>query len=174
MDGKRKFYLLGIVWAVFLLLSFCFYLKMMIPNAKGHIINNPYTMDSVWRNGDSNWHNDTLLYTILQNKPVHIHPDSWYFDYVSAFADKVIMDEDIEAQVKASQINIAEYTYLNHMLAIAHDTLFEEEVKEIIASDTEAGAADLYIAAESIADADEIMVFHDEAGNLYVKGFLKE
>lgn len=163
-----------LIWILILFLILSVYIKMMVPNHIGYIKNNPYTIDSVWDAFDNNWHNDILLYTLFQNKPVRIHPDSWYFDYVSAFSAYIILDDTVDAQVDSKQIELSEYTYLNHMLVAAHDTLFDGQAKAVMTSQTSEGAADLYIDEDSIATEEEIMVFHDELGNLYLRGYSNE
>lgn len=169
---NKRFWLIGIIWSVFLLLLGSYYMKMMVPSYKNYIIWNPYTIDSVWVEEGNDWHNDILLYTLLQNKVVHINRESWYFDYVSAFSDNVIADEMVEAKINSGQLET--YTYLNHMLPIVHDTLFSDEAKKAISSKNPEGAPALYVDEESLISADEILIFHDDVGNLYVKGYFYE
>ena len=86
-------------WCVFLIFSGGYYFKVMIPTMQYYTINNPYTMDSVWNAEENDWHNDMLLNTIFSEKKVYINPESWYINYVQAFAKNVVLDNAMDTYV---------------------------------------------------------------------------
>lgn len=162
------------VWGLFLLVSVLFYIKTIIPSHIYYTINNPYTMDSVWDKEENGWHNDVLLNTLFSDNTIYINPESWYIDYVTAFAGNVVADEELEAIIDGNKIDKDSYIYLDHIIAIQNSTLFEEDVIETINKAPD-GAACLYIAEENIAELAEGIVFvHDECGNVYLRGFKSE
>lgn len=160
-----------IVWLVFLVLAVESFFKLIVPSHSYYTINNPYTMDSVWEEEENKWHNDVLLNTLFAEKPVYINPESWYADYVCAFAPRVILDERIEAFLETGDMPADSYTCLNHMIAIQNSTLFRDEVIDIIAGTAPEGAALLYIDEPSIASSEGILLLHDQCGNIYLKGY---
>jgi len=129
---------------------------------------NYYISDSVWNPEYSKWHDDTILYTLFKAKTVYINPDSWYAVYVEAFADDVVWDERVDAMINTKLIDQDTYTRMNHMSLVSHSTLFEEKVREVLSSSEE--GLYLFIAEESVYSSNNIVLFHDDAGNIYLKG----
>lgn len=163
-----------IVWIVFLALSVDPFLKIIVPSHSQYAINNPYTMDSVWEREDNEWHNDVLLNTLFAKKPVYINPESWYVDYVRAFAPSVILDDEIGVFQDTDDMPADGYVCLNHILAVQNSILFRDEIIDIITSTASEGAALLYIDEAGIAAAEGILFLHDQYGNLYLKGYGNE
>ena len=163
-----------VAWIIFLILAVNPFFRIIVPSHSQSAINNPYTMDSVWDKEENKWHNDVLLNTLFAKKPVYINPESWYVDYVCAFATSVILDERIEVFQDAGDMLIDSYTCLNHMIAIQNSTLFRDEVIDIITRTAPEGAALLYIDESSVASAEGILLLHDQYGNLYLKGYGNE
>lgn len=162
------------VWIAFLALSLLYYIRSMVPSHFFYNTNNPYTMDSVWDGEGNDWHNDVLLYTLFSRCTVYIHPDSWYYDYVSAFARNLVADDRIETMVEPD-LEGDSWLCLNHMIAVQNETLFDRDVIDAIAERAPEGAALLYVHEESIgAWREGIVVLQDAAGNLYLKGYDSE
>lgn len=161
------------VWIAFLALSLISYGKNMVPTLSFYNVNNPYTADSVWEGTETNWHNDTLLYTLFSQKTVYINPKSWYIAYVDAIAEHVVRDESIAAMVDGQEKDNEGYRYLNHMIATQNSTLFSRDVVDAISSQPE-GAASLYVDEAGIASAEGIAFYHDQYGNVYLKGYAGE
>jgi len=159
-------------WCVFLIFSGGYYFKVMIPTMQYYTINNPYTVDSVWNAEENDWHNDMLLNTIFSEKKVYINPESWYINYVQAFAKNVVLDNAMDIYVKEEDFE--QYVRENHMIAIQNTTLFEQSVVDYISTNAEEGAAYLYIAEDSCAFSDAIDVLQDKEGNIYLKGHINE
>lgn len=168
----RAKYVVLLIWLLFLLLSGVYFVRVMIPNHCYYSINNPYTVDSVWNAEENTWHNDILLYTLFSKKTVYINPESWYATYVDAFAEQIVTDNTIGVFV--GEEDTSQYTCINHMLAIQNNTLFSQDIVDLISEKASEGAACLYIAEESLFSSDAIDVFHDEVGNLYLRGHKNE
>lgn len=168
----RAKYVVLLIWLLFLLLSGVYFVRVMIPNHCYYSINNPYTMDSVWNAEENTWHNDILLYTLFSKKTVYINPESWYATYVDAFAEKVVTDNTI--RVFAGEEDTSQYTCINHMIAIANNTLFNQDIIDLISERAPEGAAYLYIVEDELLSSNAIEVFHDEVGNLYLRGHKNE
>nr|WP_302020152.1 hypothetical protein [uncultured Acetatifactor sp.] len=163
------------VWIAFLALSLIYYIRSMVPSHIFYHANNPYTMDSVWDGEGNDWHNDVLLHTLFSRCKVYIHPDSWYFDYVSAFAEDLAADDRIGVMVELEPAWEDSWLCLNHMIAVQNETLFDRDVIDAIAAKAPDGAALLYVHEESIgAWREGIVVQQDEAGNLYLRGYDSE
>ena len=161
------------IWSIFLLLNIVFYVKTIIPSHIYYTINNPYTMDSVWDKEENEWHNDALFNTLFSKNTVYVNPESWYADYIAAFAENVVFDEKIEALVEKDEMLEESYICLNHIIAVQNNTLFDDETIELISSRASDGAALLYIEEKSAtALTDGIVFLHDECGNVYLKGYL--
>lgn len=173
VKGKDKSIkkILLFVWGAFLLLNCFFFMKVMVPNHKYYNINNPFTKDSVWDAEGNDWHNDLLLNTLFSQKTVYINPDSWYANYAEAFAENIVKDETIPALIGDEEVcKDGVYTCANHMVLLINSTLFEDEVKEYISSNAPEGAPYLYIHESSLIGTSSIEVFHDQLGNMYLKG----
>lgn len=159
------------IWFIFGLLSLIYFVRAMVDTHSFYNTNDPYTMDSVWHTGATSVHNDVLLYTLFSGRTIYISPDSWYILYVKAFAENVVVDEKLIASVNSEEVDLSQYSCINHMLAVAHSTLFDEDVIELISNNAQEGAAYLYIDEENLASSKGIIVYHDEVGNLYLRGY---
>lgn len=177
VKGKDKSIkkILLFLWAVFLLLGCSNFFKVMVPNHDYYNINNPYTKDSMWDGEENEWHNDMLLNTLFSYKTVYINPYSWYVDYVEAFAENIEMDEAIPVFYEDGNVTRDDvYTCVNHMVLLVNSTLFEEDIRGYISSNAPEGAPYLYIHESSLLNAGAIEVFHDQNGNMYLKGHADE
>lgn len=169
MLKKGKCIILIIIWSVFIGANGFCYLQHYIRTLRNRMCaENYYIQDSVWTPGDSKWHEDTILYTLFKGKNVYVNPDSWYAAYVDAFADKVIWDENVDAMIDREAAGQNIYTQMNHMALGSHSTLFEEDVWEALTSGQE--GISLFIEEESVYLSDNIILFHDKNGNIYLKG----
>lgn len=173
-DKKRQIAVIS-VWMAFLILGIAYYVRSILPSHRYYNINNPYTMDSVWDTEENDWHNDVLLYTLFSENTVYISPESWYLAYAEAFAGNLVIDDSVEAIVESAGMDMDAWLCLNHMIAVQNSTLFDQDVIETVTDRAPEGAAMLYIEEESVAALTEgILLFHDEAGNVYLKGYQSE
>lgn len=128
---------------------------------------------------DSNWHpdkinqyhNDALIYTILQNRDCYVNPDCWYIGYVKTFGNHVICDDRVNAVVNSNDIeNISSYIELGFSRATNHRTLYSEEQIQLISrSEVETGVAPkLFIAPDGIESGQAVVFFNDDKGNIYI------
>lgn len=166
---KKGKYIVLIIWGVLICANGSYYLKHYIRTIRNQMhAENYYISDSVWTPEHSKWHDDTIMYTLFKAKAVCINPDSWYAAYVEAFADKVVWDESIDSIINAELVGQDIYTRMNHMALASHSTLFDEEVWEVLVSSEE--GLYLFVEEESIYTSENIIFFHDELGNIYLKG----
>lgn len=169
MIWKKKYIMPVVVWCMFIgingLYYLCYYMGIL---RDGIHAENYYTTDSVWSPEVTEWHDDTVLYTLFKGRTVYINPNSWYITYVKAFSDNLIIDENLDVMIDTEMIEQGNYTSMNHMGLVSHSTLFEAKVLEAMVSSEE--GLSLFIDEESVYTSDGIIFLHDESGNIYLKG----
>lgn len=162
------------LWGIWWIFSASYFDKIMIPTFVSLTAEEPYTVNSVWHYGRTGYLNDVLLYTLFTGKTVYINPESWYYNYVKAYSDEVILNEELVAIQNSSEIQIDDYTSMGKMCLTVNDVLFTEEVFETISANELGGVVDLYINEKDILETDGIDVFHDENGSIYLGGHVDE
>lgn len=174
-QGKRKKDILVLsIWIAFFVLTFFFFLKTMWPALDAYRLKNSYTKDAVWHKESTGWHNDVLIPTLFTDKVVHIGADSWYLEYVMAFADDVQVESELPAMLSVEEIEESNYLSVGHMVATVNATLFDAQVITHISEQTEDGGSFLFVVEDELLNSKDVVVFHDDLGNLYLKGYVNE
>lgn len=166
--GKK---LLILIWGIWWIFSVGYFAKVMIPALVALTVKEPYTSNSVWHYGSTGYLNDILLYTLFMGKNVYINPESWYFNYAEAYADELIVSENVVAMKKSTEIQRYNYTNMGKMCITVNDVLFSDEILESISSNELGGVTELYINEKEILESESIEIFHDENGNIYLEGY---
>lgn len=122
-------------------------------------------IDSVWYNPGNGYHNDTLINTILSDKMCIYNQRSWYADYFKLFSKISEADDSIPDGLEVTDYNLEYFTDIGYCLAYIHATLVDHKVADII---NERDVPHLYVCTDGIVEADRILAFNDDIGNIYL------
>lgn len=118
-------------------------------------------IDSVWYNQSNQYHNDVLINTILSDKNCVYNSGSWYADYYEAFAKEASIREDIPDGKAVRAFDLQNFTDVGYVRAPVHATLVNHQAGE-------KDVSHLYVCTDGMAEAERVIAFNDEDGNIYL------
>lgn len=131
----------------------------------GNVNKDFLAVDSVWYNPGNNYHNDTLINTILANKTCVYNPDCWYADYYEVFSLEADKEKEIPELVSGDKLSADNFDEVGYTLTYVHTTLVDHAVHDVV---EKGDVPSLYINTEGISDADRVVAVNDENGNIYL------